>query len=157
MISGGKTPATCHPALPSHGGGLCRKCYDQKRKTTHRAQINKSKKEWQRNNPNPKNVENCQAWKQKAGYSQRVREKKLTPARFEAKQKTFAGRCAICGLPEKAIDHNHATGEVRGLLCGSCNTGLGFFRDSPKLLRKAAEYLKTWGNYSPLEEGLENA
>lgn len=47
---------------------------------------------------------------------------------LEAKQ---GGVCAICGCPPKnpptlAIDHNHSTGKIRGLLCGTCNTRLGF-------------------------------
>jgi hypothetical protein len=54
-------------------------------------------------------------------------------------------RCAICGAPpgEKrlAIDHSHATGRVRSLLCISCNNGLGRFKDDPALLRSAADYL----------------
>lgn len=52
------------------------------------------------------------------------------------------GCCAIC---DKAtvlnIDHNHETGEIRGLLCNHCNLGLGLFKDSPILLIKASEYL----------------
>ena len=39
------------------------------------------------------------------------------------------------------IDHDHETGKERGLICGHCNTGLGFFRDNPKALRSAASYL----------------
>ena len=53
--------------------------------------------------------------------------------------------CAICrDAPETGpkIDHDHKTGVVRGILCGSCNTGLGHFRDDPKRLRSAAEYLE---------------
>lgn len=59
------------------------------------------------------------------------------------------GECAICGTPnglvtrkaKLAIDHNHATGEIRGLLCMSCNTALGNLQDSPELLMKAHAYL----------------
>lgn len=53
-------------------------------------------------------------------------------------------RCACCKEPFKRIpniDHDHTSGEVRGLLCTACNSGLGQFRDSiPKLL-KACMYL----------------
>lgn len=58
------------------------------------------------------------------------------------------GRCEICGAEERllkrqlCIDHNHETDIVRGLLCGSCNMGLGHFRDSLKLLQAAQEYLQ---------------
>ena len=56
------------------------------------------------------------------------------------------GVCKICGLPEKgrnlAIDHNHETQEVRGLLCLKCNVTLGFVKDNPILLRKMTEYVE---------------
>jgi Autographiviridae endonuclease VII len=55
------------------------------------------------------------------------------------------GKCAICGeFPNKKLchDHDHDTGLIRGLLCHNCNTGLGHFKDSEKLLLKAIEYLK---------------
>ena len=54
-------------------------------------------------------------------------------------------KCAICGnLPNGkrlGIDHNHKTGEVRGLLCDDCNYGLGRFKDDPLLLKKAILYI----------------
>ena len=54
--------------------------------------------------------------------------------------------CAICGAKPKgrrlAVDHDHKTGKIRGLLCMPCNTALGKFRDDPKLLRKAIKYLE---------------
>jgi len=55
------------------------------------------------------------------------------------------GGCKICWKPPETkrlcIDHCHATRDVRGLLCGKCNTGLGCFDDDPDLLRRAADYL----------------
>lgn len=58
------------------------------------------------------------------------------------------GKCAICGrgLNEGEtyfnVDHDHSTGEIRGLLCSQCNRGLGAFKDNVKLLEKAVKYLK---------------
>jgi hypothetical protein len=61
--------------------------------------------------------------------------------------------CAICGEPETmignngktkrlAVDHCHTSGKVRGLLCGACNRGLGYFKDNPELLENAIRYVK---------------
>jgi hypothetical protein len=49
--------------------------------------------------------------------------------------------CVICGEPGNQVDHCHATGKVRGLLCINCNTGLGKFKDDPMLLEFARQYL----------------
>lgn len=56
------------------------------------------------------------------------------------------GCCAICGdAPlELHVDHCHETGIVRGLLCVSCNNGLGRFADDPARLRAAAEYIEKY-------------
>jgi Recombination endonuclease VII len=56
-------------------------------------------------------------------------------------------RCLICRTAEPAgtgwhTDHNHEAGTVRGILCSSCNIGIGLFKDNPKLLREAANYLE---------------
>ena len=56
------------------------------------------------------------------------------------------GRCGICGVIESdrrhAIDHDHATGVVRGLLCRKCNMAIGLFGDSPDTLRSALAYME---------------
>ena len=60
------------------------------------------------------------------------------------------GCCAICSTPltnwghrsGPHIDHCHTTGKVRGLLCASCNLGLGKFRDSTDILERAVSYLR---------------
>jgi hypothetical protein len=64
------------------------------------------------------------------------------------------GLCAICGTPNGsersnnngrkvlAVDHDHKTGVVRGLLCSLCNQALGLLLEDPELFRKAAEYLE---------------
>lgn len=64
-----------------------------------------------------------------------------------------SGKCSICGYsPPKGerlfIDHDHESGEVRGLLCRECNSGLGFFKDSTELLQKAIQYILTGGDKS---------
>lgn len=61
------------------------------------------------------------------------------------------GFCAICRLPQNSkrntrfcVDHDHDTGEVRGLLCDSCNRGIGLLKDDPRLLENAAKYLRAF-------------
>ena len=57
-------------------------------------------------------------------------------------------KCAICGVPQNkldrrlAIDHNHKTGKIRGLLCSNCNNGLGRFKDNKDFLKQAINYLE---------------
>lgn len=48
-----------------------------------------------------------------------------------------------CSRGDLAIDHDHSTGEVRGLLCARCNLALGYLRDDPELLNAGVQYLRT--------------
>ncbi len=62
------------------------------------------------------------------------------------------GVCAVCRQPETAlrrgtiksldVDHDHATGEIRGLLCSACNTALGMLKDDPLRIRALASYVE---------------
>lgn len=59
------------------------------------------------------------------------------------------GKCAICGTPQSnikkslAVDHDHKTGRIRGLLCSNCNVAIGLFKDDLEVLQKAIIYLST--------------
>lgn len=62
------------------------------------------------------------------------------------------GKCMICNTPRVnggkdglVVDHCHTTGDVRGLLCPSCNTGIGHMKDDVQSLGRAIEYLKERG------------
>jgi len=88
------------------------------------------------------------------------RNYKITPAIFNKMWEDQEGRCAICeqamqprGRMKSActVDHNHETGQVRGLLCRGCNHGIGNLKEDPIVLRSAAEYLMKHGYYSHLK------
>jgi Recombination endonuclease VII len=69
----------------------------------------------------------------------------ITPKQHEALFSKQNGLCAICGSDGNGkalhIDHCHSTGKVGGMLCVTCNIGLGSFKDSPLLLALAIQYL----------------
>lgn len=76
------------------------------------------------------------------------REFGITLVRYEEMLAEQGGRCAICNTCQSqdgksfAVDHCHATGKVRALLCLNCNVTLGKMGDNPSLLRAAADYLE---------------
>lgn len=75
----------------------------------------------------------------------------ITLEQYDAMFESQNGVCAICGKEETAcnqygvrrlaIDHDHRTGEVRGLLCSRCNMGIGYLQDDIEILLNAADYL----------------
>lgn len=72
----------------------------------------------------------------------------MTDEQYAALLDKQGGGCAICRTtewngrhPVPHVDHDHRTGEVRGILCHACNLGLGKFRDDPGLLAAAIAYL----------------
>lgn len=84
----------------------------------------------------------------------RLRKYGLTVYKFHLLAEQQGGKCAICrttpqSIGELLVDHNHQTGEVRGLLCIACNTGIGHLKDSPDVLRNAVSYLESLGYYGP--------
>jgi hypothetical protein len=81
----------------------------------------------------------------------RLRKYGLSRVAFSGLYAEQNGRCAVCSrllVPrgdqarQPHVDHDHKSGKVRGLLCGSCNRGIGLFKDRPTTLRAAATYLE---------------
>jgi hypothetical protein len=126
-------------------GDLRRKRYDRDREV-------RRSQEWRKQNP-----ERFRAYQ--TAYRARPERKRAT--RDQYYRRTFGisadefddllaaqgGGCAICGVtPTRAaslhLDHCHGSGELRGILCLSCNQGLGNFADDPARLERAAAYLR---------------
>ena len=105
---------------------------------------NESRRRWHDSNPD-------HLW----AYSIRVKYG-VTPEMYNAMLEAQGGKCAIEGctaeIPGKIgskessrrwhIDHDHKTGKVRGLLCTTCNLGVGYFKDDVALLQSAIRYLE---------------
>lgn len=70
----------------------------------------------------------------------------LTEEEYQRVFEHQGGKCAICRRPpvkyKLSVDHDHATGEVRGLVCRQCNKGLAYFRDDQQRLLRASEYIR---------------
>ena len=92
-----------------------------------------------------------------------LRKLGATLADYHALLAQQEGRCAICRggsfvirggkgyWSRLAIDHDHQTNKLRGLLCNNCNNGLGRFQDSVLLLEQAARYLRSPATWSVRE------
>ena len=102
----------------------------------------------------------CTNARQKANYDPAKNRAKNLRNRFGMSLEEYDqmlekqnGQCRICRTDTPGnkgrfvVDHNHATGEVRGLLCWSCNVGIGHLQDDPSILLSAFNYLSTNGYY----------
>lgn len=91
-------------------------------------------------------------WKQER-YAKRLSRTGGVAVTAQFLREAQDGKCAICGVIEEdaprgrlSVDHDHVTNTVRGLLCGNCNPGLGQFKDDPKRLQAAIDYLARTGS-----------
>ena len=87
-----------------------------------------------------------------------MRDYGLSVEQYNELLKDHDESCAICSRRVPlCIDHDHKTGEVRGLLCGNCNSGIGMLGDDPRLLEKAIVYLSKQSHpYYDIDKDYEN-
>ncbi len=121
--------------------GFCKVCrrlrdkaYYASKPELGRARTNK----WKSNNPEHKaKIDRRHNWKTQG----------INPDIAEEYYQAHHGKCDICGIiptnKSLDVDHCHTSGKIRGMLCRSCNTGLGQFKDSPEILQLAIAYLNT--------------
>ena len=108
----------------------------------------KEHRRWVEQNP-----EKVLGYREKDSWTieKRCRRRGISPEELFDCYKKQENKCAICKeeicITESAIDHNHSTDKFRGLLCKTCNRALGMFKDSPKILKSAIDYLKEKGFY----------
>ncbi len=138
-----KRPA-CHPQLKHKAKGLCAACYAKA--TTPKVADAERRKHNAACHPDRKMIAGglCKSCYMTFWWLHRLY--KMTRDEFYELVERQGGACAICGeepTPPKrlTVDHDHATGRFRGLLCGGCNAGLGNLQDEPELLESALRYL----------------
>jgi hypothetical protein len=130
----------------------CKACFDARRRRWYEKNREREiarVRSWQQANP-----ERVKAWRDK-NRGRRLKKLReihlrnkfgLTVEQYKQMLERQGGGCAICQSPPTAgislhVDHDHATGEIRGLLCVRCNNGIGLFRESAELFRSAAKYV----------------
>lgn len=126
---------------------VCRYAYSEAWKRANKDRVTAKVTEWRNKNPHLVKASYQRAYQKNPWlWRDKVLKKYgLTREQYNAILHKQGGVCAICKKPPKdralAVDHCHATNKVRGLLCGSCNNGLGRFKDSVELLNVAITYL----------------
>jgi len=101
----------------------------------HKDEVRERSKQWALDNPDKRRA---------ISRRHQVAKYGLSPEEYDNMVAAQKGCCLICGVtPTRLhIDHDHTTDVVRGLLCNTCNAGLGQFKDSPDLLRAATKYVE---------------
>jgi len=108
----------------------------------------KEHRKWTEDNP-----DRVREYREKDSWTlaKRCARRGITPEQLIDTYERQEECCAICKkeieLIDSAIDHNHETGEFRGVLCKQCNRALGMFQDSEKVLQNALGYLNMFGSY----------
>lgn len=148
-----KRVAACHPDKRHKGNGLCVTCYSRERASRNRVENRARSKAWYAANTDKAKASVMQWLRANRGrHRESVLRNRygLSPSDEQAILTRQDYRCPICGDPfdgrSKAsvacVDHDHATGRVRGFLHFKCNAGIGALGDSAERLRRAVAYLE---------------
>jgi hypothetical protein len=137
----------------------CKSCANERRREAFAA--SEQVRERKRRNGRTWYASNRSAHCRMARNSTLKRKYGITVEEYEFFLSTQGGGCGLCGSPEPKgkgcfhIDHDHATGRVRGVLCHHCNTQLGAYE---KMLRAhGAAALESWMSRDPLQRVVEDA
>jgi len=116
----------------------CLSASNERRYRSNPSEFKKRSQEWRKKNPE-KYARSNKSSRYKKVYG-------VTIDQVEAMAEAQGNACPACdcSFEERVphIDHCHATGKVRGLLCGPCNQALGLTKDNPETLRRLAAYLE---------------
>jgi acetyltransferase-like isoleucine patch superfamily enzyme len=132
---GGKKSSDEFPSNPRGKGNWCKACraaYQREWRAKNPERANAATRRWKQNNP-----DKVRARHLRVTYG-------ITEEFVELMVEKQQGLCGVCNLPlrdDKAVDHCHKTGVVRGILHKQCNAGLGSLGDSYVTLQRAAAYL----------------
>jgi len=149
MARGYKQDCVCHPERKHYGHGLCMQCYrntevaraaQAEYRRTHKAEQKKKSADWYKENSEKVIL---------VTHARRLVAAGWTQESYDVKFEEQHGLCAICDKEEVdrklSADHEHVEPpNPRGLLCGPCNRAIGYLKDSPELLRKAADYIEKY-------------
>lgn len=126
-----------------HANKEARAEYQKKWRAKNRDKVNEQRRLWELNNP-----EKAQEYRSRQTLKSRCKRRGISVEQYHAMLTAQGGVCKICKTSDTGtradwhIDHCHATGRVRGLLCHHCNTALGHVEDRVEVLKAMIAYLK---------------
>lgn len=142
----------CFSSASHHKDGLqssCKVCISgrsRKRYDEQKSKLMEAAKEWKRNNPDKAKAIKAKSYRKNIDTAKNYRLETIFGISLSEYKKLLdaqGGVCKICGLPERAtykgqikslaVDHNHSTGQVRGLLCMRCNVEVGIIENVVKV------------------------
>ncbi len=150
--------------------GECKSCSSEDKRRRYLADPEAAiarVKRWQQENPERVNAtQRARRAKPEAKRRERaghlMRKFGMTIEQYDTMLEAQGGGCFICGRPPRNdislhVDHDHATGKVRGILCFCCNNALADFQENPELLKKAASYVSSHANQDEIQMARERA